>query len=139
MSDSNSSDKRVYSQASNTKQQVADFHTGFSIALNKLRATHMLGRNGTKRTEAKLSALQNLEPLLERMYLCGAVPDGSKTEYDNAKKKIENWKDVTLEDLQFVREKVEDWFKKSHFYDVTIDTENRQIVDVDATMSAAGL
>lgn len=130
-----SDEKRVLSRYDDVKIQVSSYHTDFVHAYTKLKAMTYGGRSVSKCKEPKLAALQNLVPLLHLGRLSGAIQSDTK----DIEKKIQDWHKVDLKVLEEVYKFLEDQFAASHFYDVTIDTDSRQIIDIEATLKACGL
>lgn len=128
-------DKRVWSRYDDVKIQVSNYHTEFTHAFSLLKAMNYKKRSEAKCEEPKLRALQNLVPLLHFGKLSGGIQSDTK----KVEQLIHNWETVDLSTLQKVHEFLEAEFEASHFYDVTIDQENRQVIDIEATMRACGL
>lgn len=128
-------DKRVWSRYDDVKIQVSNYHTEFTHAYTLLKAMTYSKRSESKCEEPKLRALQNLVPLLHFGKLSGGI-QSSTEEIENL---ISEWDKVDIDVLKYIHFFLEKEFEASHFYDVTIDQENRQIIDIEATMRACGL
>jgi gamma-glutamylcysteine synthetase len=131
-----SQNKRVLSQYDNVKSEVHHYHNEFVHAYTKLRASIYLHSQKKKKEEYKLMALQSLQHVLHKGKLSGGL---QKDLDDEVKKKLDDWSKIEFEDLKKIYDYLETEFSNSHFYDVTIDTESRQVIDIEATLKACGL
>lgn len=131
---------RVWSQYEQVKNHIANLHIGFVESVVKLQAAHISGqKESSTAKEYRISAFQSLYHLRHFSVLAGAIlnPHDDGLVYLDAV--LSNWDLVTVTDLLEIIKMFEAWFAASYFYDVRINVENKTIVDIRATLKAAGL
>lgn len=131
---------KVYSQYEKVKDYVATLHIGFLTAVIKMQALKISGRKNTPTfREHSLNAFQNLAHLRHLGVLSGAILNKDDSNLAVIDDLLEHWEKASVENLKEVIKFFENWFAASYFYDVRVNDENTDIVDIKGSLKAAGL
>lgn len=131
---------RVWSQYEQVKEHVASLHMTFVDSVVKLQAAVISKRkNSAVYKEQRLRAFQSLSHLRHFGVLSGAILDRDDKKLKDIDGYLKKWDDVTDKELMEVMKQFENWLAESYFYDVRISDDNREIIDIQGTLKAAGL